>query len=103
MRQFDLVEYQQRARTTASSKRLFEIWNEVCCLYEQNEITKYEKEEMRDLIFPLLHALGFVRDQVNSKSEEAADTTSTDATNTNNDDLGFISANHDDETGASGN
>lgn len=101
MRDFDLIEYQQIARTTASAQRLFELWNDTCTLYEQGRINKLEFEELRDLIYPNLQALGFLRDIINESTEEVS-TASTDATNTKNDDSDFISAKSDDETGASG-
>ncbi len=89
--EFDLIEFQQRARVIACPNRLFALWEDVSRRYERSEIGKYELVEMKDLIFPILQRLGFLKTQINGEPD-----------NINSDDSDFISASNDDETGASG-
>jgi hypothetical protein len=65
MESFDLIEFQQKARTTADPRKLFELWEDCCRRYERNEIGKYELEEMKDVIWPSLQALASLRKIIN--------------------------------------
>lgn len=70
MESFDLIEFQQRARTTADPKKLFELWEDCCRRYERSEIGKYELEEMKDVIWPSLQALASLRKIINEQPVE---------------------------------
>lgn len=57
MSTFDLIEYQQMARNSHSSKELFELWEDVCRSYDKGLIGKYQLEEMKSVIWPGLKAM----------------------------------------------
>lgn len=57
MNSFDLIEYQQHARNSHSSKELFELWEDVCRSYDKGLIGKYQLDEMKSVIWPCLKAL----------------------------------------------
>jgi len=63
--QFDLIEYQQKAREMTCPKKLFALWEEVCYRYDHREIGRYELEEMKVVIWPNLKALSALRKIVN--------------------------------------
>ena len=64
--QFDLIEFQQKARELLDPKKLFELWEDVCRRYERGEISLYELDEMKEVIWPTLDALAALRKAVNS-------------------------------------
>ena len=70
MEPFDLIEFQQRARTTADPRKLFSLWEDCCRRYERSEIGKYELEEMKDVIWPSLQALASLRKIINDEPME---------------------------------
>jgi hypothetical protein len=41
MEPFDLIEMQNKAREIFDPKKLFELWEEICQLYERHEIGEY--------------------------------------------------------------
>lgn len=57
LNQFDLPEFQQEVREAKSAKQLFDLWDGVCKMYERGQISKYELEEMRDIIWPQMRSL----------------------------------------------
>jgi len=61
---FDLIEFQQEARSTDMPKKLFELWEEVCRRYDRGFIGKYELEEMKAVIYPKLRAMAALRNQL---------------------------------------
>lgn len=63
--QFDLLEFQQRAREICCPQKLFQLWEDVCRRYERYEIGRYQLEEMKDVIWPNLKALTTLRRCVN--------------------------------------
>jgi hypothetical protein len=65
MESFDLIEFQQKARETCDPKKLFELWEDICLRYERREISEYELEEMKDVIWPSLNQLASLRRIVN--------------------------------------
>ena len=67
MEPFDLIEFQQKARDMCDPKKLFELWEDVCKRYERHEISSYELEEMKEVIWPLLTALASLRKIVNGQ------------------------------------
>lgn len=69
MEPFDLIEFQQKAREMSCPKKLFALWEDVCRRYDRREIGKYELEEMKEVIFPALKALGALRGQVDQPSD----------------------------------
>lgn len=54
MDRFDLIEWQGKAKAMSNPKDLFELWNTICNMYDKGQVGKYEFEEMRDTINPLL-------------------------------------------------
>lgn len=69
---FDLIEFQQRARTTADPGKLFALWEDCCRRYERSEIGRYELDEMKDVIWPSLQALASLRKIINDEPLEEA-------------------------------
>lgn len=67
---FDLLEYQQRAREICCPKKLFQLWEDVCRRYDRREIGEYELEEMKEVIWPSLHALAAIRNTLNDSPAE---------------------------------
>ncbi len=67
MEPFDLIEYQKKAREICDPKALFELWEEVCKLYERKEIGSYELDEMKVVIWPSLTQLAALRRMVNGQ------------------------------------
>ena len=57
MRMFDLIEYQELARNSHSSKELFELWEDVCRAYDKGIIGRYQLEEMKAVIWPGMKTL----------------------------------------------
>jgi len=64
---FDLLEFQQRARETCDPRKLYKLWDDVLKRYERGEIGHYELEEMKEVIWPSLHALASLRRIVNGE------------------------------------
>jgi hypothetical protein len=61
MEPFDLIEMQQKARETFDPKKLYELWEEICQMYERHEIGEYELDEMKEVIWPTLQQLASLR------------------------------------------
>ncbi len=61
---FDLPEFQQEVREAKSAKALFALWDTVCQMYDRRRITKYELEEMRDIIWPRMKTLASLEDMI---------------------------------------
>ena len=66
MARFDLIEYQQAARELNQPASLFEMWEEVCRLYDRGLIGKYELDEMKSVIWPSLKSVSALRTAVES-------------------------------------
>ena len=64
---FDLIEFQQKARDTCCPKKLFDMWEDVCRRYDRHQISAYELEEMKVIIWPNLQALASLRRIVNGE------------------------------------
>ena len=62
---FDLVRYLQLARQSTCPKRLFSIWEDCCRRYDRREIGRYELDEMKEVIWPMLSALASLRRIIN--------------------------------------
>ena len=65
---FNLIAYQEEVRQISSPKKLFELWAEICRHYDRGHISKYELDEMKSLIWPILHRLDSLRSVVNTPS-----------------------------------
>ena len=65
MKQFDLIEYQQDARSLKKPGQLFELWAEVGSEYDRGLIGSYELEEMKSVIWPSLRTLCALQSSVN--------------------------------------
>jgi len=76
MYSFDLIEFQEEARTIKSPKRLFELWEKVCVLYDKGLIGKYELEEMKETIWPHMQALTRLKLAVDSSMRKKSNLTS---------------------------
>ena len=63
-RRFDLIEYQRKARDTWYPEKLLKLWEEVCWLYERGHIGRYELDEMKATIWPVLRSLCQLRNTV---------------------------------------
>lgn len=73
---FDLLEFQQKARELGDPKKLFELWEDVCRRYDRREIGNYELEEMKAVIFPALKALAAIKEQIDQPQDgSSADST----------------------------
>ncbi|MBY0358267.1 MAG: hypothetical protein K2W82_09725 [Candidatus Obscuribacterales bacterium] len=57
MNTFDLIEYQEQARNASSPRKLFELWEDICRRYDRGEIGKYELDEMKEAIWPMMRLL----------------------------------------------
>lgn len=68
---FDLLEFQKKARETCCPKALFELWEDVCRRYDKRLISLYEFEEMKEAIWPSLHALASLRRSINAVDDLA--------------------------------
>lgn len=68
---FDLLEFQKKARETCCPKALFELWEDVCRRYDKRLISLYEFEEMKEAIWPNLHALASLRRSINAVDDLA--------------------------------
>jgi hypothetical protein len=64
---FDLLEFQQRARETCDPRKLYKLWDDCLKRYERGEIGRYELDEMKEVIWPSLHALASIRRVVNGE------------------------------------
>lgn len=73
---FDLLEFQKKARETCCPKALFELWEDVCRRYDKRLISLYEFEEMKEAIWPNLHALASLKRSINEVDDLAAGDTS---------------------------
>lgn len=63
---FDLLEYQQLAREISYPDKLLKLWEEVCWLYERGFIGKYELDEMKATIWPILQYLCSLKKTIES-------------------------------------
>ena len=68
---FDLLDFQKRARECCDPKKLFELWEDVCRRYDRHEIGQYDYEEMKEAIWPNLHALDTLRRAINETEQPA--------------------------------
>ncbi len=66
MNKFDLIDYQRQARTRTLPGALFQLWEDVCRLYDRGLIGSYELEEMKAVIWPNLQALSALRDEIDT-------------------------------------
>src|SRR5579871_5015089 len=57
MKAFDLIECQRQARSCKQPRELFELWEDVCRLYDRRIIGSYELDEMKAVIWPNLQVL----------------------------------------------
>jgi hypothetical protein len=64
MRRFDLIEFQREARECKLPGTLFQLWEEVCKLYDKGLISQYELDEMKEVIWPNLKALSALRSEI---------------------------------------
>ena len=64
MKTFDLIEYQREARDRRRPSALFQLWEDVCRLYDHGQIGKYELEEMKGVIWPNLRAVCALQSEV---------------------------------------
>ncbi|MBU6455645.1 MAG: hypothetical protein KGS72_27990, partial [Cyanobacteria bacterium REEB67] len=71
---FDLLEFQKKARETCCPKKLFELWEDVCRRYDRHQIGQYDYEEMKEAIWPNLHALDLLRRTINETDPPKAQT-----------------------------
>lgn len=56
-RRFDLLEYQKMARESSYPDKLLKLWEEVCWMYERGMIGRYELDEMKSTIWPIMQYL----------------------------------------------
>ena len=68
METFDLIEWQQRAREIGHPKTLFALWEDVCQRFERKQIGRYELDEMKEVIWPKLQALGGLKRSMEGKA-----------------------------------
>lgn len=54
---FDLIEYQNMVNQLVHPRDLFEFFDHVCQLYERKIITRYERDEIKDMVFEKLKIL----------------------------------------------
>jgi hypothetical protein len=66
MKSFDLIEFQRDARETKKPSALFQLWEDVCKMYERGLIGKYELDEMKSVIWPNLRAICALQMEVES-------------------------------------
>ncbi len=66
MKTFDLIEFQRDAREIKKPSDLFQLWEDVCKLYERGLIGKYDLEEMKGVIWPNLRAICALQMEVES-------------------------------------
>lgn len=72
MKNFDLIEYQREARSRQTPISLFLLWEDVCRLYDRGVIGRYELDEMKAVIWPLLESLTALQKQVNKSFQKSA-------------------------------
>ncbi len=61
---FNLIDYQKKARETYSLSKLYDLWQEVCILYEKRAIGNYQLEEMKEVIWASLKKLSSLKQRV---------------------------------------
>jgi hypothetical protein len=66
IKDFDLIEYQREARDRRQPSSLFQLWEDVCSLYDHGRIGKYELDEMKTVIWPHLKAICALQSEVES-------------------------------------
>ena len=69
---FDLIAEQTKVREMTLPVDLYTKWSALCGQYDHGEITKYEWEEMKSLIYPLLAEKTQLERQINNTFKEAA-------------------------------
>ncbi|MBK9143541.1 MAG: hypothetical protein IPM23_13650 [Candidatus Melainabacteria bacterium] len=66
---FDLIDFQRRARNTSCPRKLFGLWDQVCTLYERGQISAYEWNEMKDILKPSISRASLVAMMVDDSFE----------------------------------
>lgn len=69
---FDLPEYQQEARESKSARKLFQLWDKVCCFYDRGHIGKYELEEMKDVVWSQMNNLVTLQSAIDQSFRRAS-------------------------------
>jgi hypothetical protein len=72
MKNFDLIEFQREARERRQPSTLFQLWEDVCKMYERGLIGKYDLEEMKGVIWPNLRAICALQLEVESSFKSQA-------------------------------
>jgi hypothetical protein len=65
-RTFDLLEFQREARESSSLSRLYDLFDECSTKFQKREITEYQYDEMRQLIFACMNTLGNLKRSMES-------------------------------------
>ena len=63
-RRFDLIEYQRNAREIMFPDQALKLWEEVCTLYDRGFIGRYELDEMKATIWPVLQSLCSLKEAI---------------------------------------
>jgi hypothetical protein len=71
MMNFDLIEYQREARERHEPSSLFQLWEDVCKLYDRGMIGKYELDEMKAVILPNLKAICALKSEVEASFRQS--------------------------------
>lgn len=72
MKTFDLIEYQREARSYTVPSQLFQLWEDVCKHYDRGLIGSYQLEEMKAVIWPKLHVLSALKQEIDNSIKHAA-------------------------------
>ena len=48
------------------------MWEDVCRRYDEHQIGQYQFEEMKETIWPNLHALALLRQSINDTGDDTA-------------------------------
>ena len=63
---FDLLEFQRDARESHSMANLYDLWDDVCKRYDKHEITAYQLDEMKEVIYTSMSALSNLKRSMES-------------------------------------
>lgn len=63
---FDLIEYQDKAWQCKSASDLYDLWDELCSMYNRGLVAAHELDELKGSIFPRINTLSQMQKEISN-------------------------------------